>query len=596
MRLRLGLLLAAFMLAMPTSAQMPDPFGAWMALPDRGQLIYLDADGVAGAIDLPLPEGYAHLSADEFAVSPDGQTAAYVVYQAGYTRPAVAVYGIPQRSLIANFAPDGMLFTSLSVAPLRAFSPDSRRLAVGYATETGWELAVVDLQTFALAGRLNHETPALAGLPRTPDTLPVPLDFRMGGSLAFALYDLSVPRASRYPAFVWEMTSSALRESAYYETPVVDIFAPTGEVVRAGVDERLPKTDSYLPNAHYNALWRYSPAPGTSAPVYTDGTWTLNAVRFVQNGALLLVGATDGIQSRHTLIGRDGLGVSDGPITQRIYDALGTRTGYLYATLNAEGAPTVIQIDLVGGASAILWTGEPRAATPRLLWVGSSDPLTPYFTDASDYKPWAELAPALADGGTSISAVEVGGTAVFTIPEMEIGGKATIATSNGDSLNVRSDAGTVYEIRAKARPGTVVDVMDGPRDADGFTWWYIKLPDGRAGWAVQSADGNQTLVPGVDSAPVIDPDAPAAPQVSAGLVVGDMAVVRLPTTLDSLRVRNGAGLEFDIILLLPDETLLRIVGGPQRVDDLTWWEVRTPEGNVGWAAEVIGSARVLVKQ
>jgi hypothetical protein len=103
-------------------------------------------------------------------------------------------------------------------------------------------------------------------------------------------------------------------------------------------------------------------------------------------------------------------------------------------------------------------------------------------------------------------------------------------------------------------------------------------------------------VPGVDTAPVTDPDAPAAPQASSGLAVGDMAVVRLPDTLDSLRVRNGAGLDFEIILQLPDETLLRIIGGPERVDDLTWWEVRTPEGNVGWAAEVIGSARILVKQ
>jgi hypothetical protein len=319
-------------------------------------------------------------------------------------------------------------------------------------------------------------------------------------------------------------------------------------------------------------------------------------VRFVQNGALLLVGATDGIQTRHALIGRDGLGISEEPITQRIYDALGTRTGYLYATIVADGAPSVLHTDLTTGESSVLWTGEPLDHTPRLLWAGSSDPLTPYFTDAADYTPWAELAPALADGGTSISAVEAGSTAVFTVPELEIGGKATIATSNGDSLNVRSDAGTAYEIRAKARPGTVVDVINGPRDADGFTWWYIELPDGRAGWAVESADGNQTLVPGVDTAPVTDPDAPAAPQASSGLAVGDMAVVRLPDTLDSLRVRNGAGLDFEIILQLPDETLLRIIGGPERVDDLTWWEVRTPEGNVGWAAEVIGSARILVKQ
>src|SRR5690606_543392 len=149
---------------------------------------------------------------------------------------------------------------------------------------------------------------------------------------------------------------------------------------------------------------------------------------------------------------------------------------------------------------------------------------------AADYKPWTELASSLSEGVTSISAIEAGSTAVVSVPELEIGGKATIATSNGDALNVRSDAGTIYEIRAKARLSTSADVVDGPRDADGFTWWYIKLPDGRAGWAVQRADGHQTLVPGVDSAPVTNPDAPAAPQASSGLAVGDMALVRLPDT------------------------------------------------------------------
>ena len=44
---RFGLLLAVILLAVPTLAQTSDPFGAWIALPDENQLIYLDANGVA---------------------------------------------------------------------------------------------------------------------------------------------------------------------------------------------------------------------------------------------------------------------------------------------------------------------------------------------------------------------------------------------------------------------------------------------------------------------------------------------------------------------------------------------------------------------
>ena len=45
----------------------------------------------------------------------------------------------------------------------------------------------------------DYDPGNLADLPRTPDTLPVPLDFRADRSLAFALYDLSVPSKMRKP-------------------------------------------------------------------------------------------------------------------------------------------------------------------------------------------------------------------------------------------------------------------------------------------------------------------------------------------------------------------------------------------------------------
>lgn len=597
MKRRLFLLIFALLTLSPLSAQPPDadPFAAWIVQPETGQLTYLDLAGTAGGLTLPIPAGYAHLSRDEFAVSPDGQIIAYVVYRAGYTQPAVTIYGIPQRAVLANFSPEGMLFTSLSVSRTQAFSADSRHLAIGYVTENGWELAVIDLRTFALAARMTDTTPGLSALVRTPDSLPIPVDFPSINRLAFVVYDLSVTRAAEYPAYVWQAASGALTETPAYGTPTIDIYGATGEIIRAGVDERLPRNENFLPDAHYNVLWRYSPALGTAAPVYNEAEWSMTGVKFIYNGRYVLVGETNGIATRHKIVDREGNLFTYIPDDQRIYDALGTRNGLLYLTLDADSAPVIIHADISNGSREAPWIGEPSSSRPLLLWVGSPDPQIPYFTDSGDYPSWAELAPALTDGAPDFAGITPPAAALIPQAELEIGGRATIATTNGDSLNVRSYFGTAYAIRAKARPGEVVDVLDGPRDADGFTWWYIRLADGRAGWAVESADGRQTLIAGENTAPVTD-SAPAAPAISSGLSVGDTAAVQLPVSLDAMRLRNGPGLAFDIIFLLPDKTLLRIIGGPQRVDDLTWWEVRTPEGNAGWAAEVIGSARVLVKQ
>ncbi len=574
----------------PASGQA-DPFRAWLLHPDRGALTAVDSSGPLGTITLPVPDGFAAVSPDEVAISPDGQTAAYVVYKAGYVEPAVAVLRLSDQQLIANFAPQGMTFTSLGIAPRAAFSPDSQRLALGYMTGDGWELVVIDVTAFAIAARITDRDPQLGPVPRTPDSLPAPVDHRQGGMIGFTVYDLAVTRAASYPGFMWDTLTGALAPTPAYATPFVDVYPGSGEVIRAGADERLTRTENYVPDAHYNVLMRINPLTGETAPFFLSPERTLLTPRFVRGGVWIAVGATDGFSETWTLIDRAGQPASGLPENQRIYDIAGTADGLIYVTLNSDAAPMVVRLGLAQGAApAVLWTGALSDLPPRILWVGSSDPTVLYWPDTLGAAAWAQLVEPLVPPPTLIAAGDVQDDA------LTIGGKATVATTHGDSLNVRSDAGVVYQIRAKAHPGEVVDVLNGPRDADGFTWWEIRLADGRQGWAVEAADGRRTLLPGVDTAPADGEFTPANPVVSSGLAVGEMALVTLPDTMEALRLRNGAGLDFDIVLLLPTGTLLRVVDGPVEADDFTWWQVRTPEGNVGWAAEVIGSARVLTKQ
>lgn len=69
----------------------------------------------------------------------------------------------------------------------------------------------------------------------------------------------------------------------------------------------------------------------------------------------------------------------------------------------------------------------------------------------------------------------------------------------GQRLNVRSEAGLNFNIVIQLPSESPVTVTDGPRRADGYTWWQIETEDGIVGWAVGFIDGIYSLVPGVDN-------------------------------------------------------------------------------------------------
>ncbi len=74
------------------------------------------------------------------------------------------------------------------------------------------------------------------------------------------------------------------------------------------------------------------------------------------------------------------------------------------------------------------------------------------------------------------------------------GGKARVYVRD-DGLKLRSAPGTTARVIEKMPRGTVVEVIEGPKSSGGYTWWKVKAPSGAVGWAVQSADGLDTLVP-----------------------------------------------------------------------------------------------------
>ena len=61
---------------------------------------------------------------------------------------------------------------------------------------------------------------------------------------------------------------------------------------------------------------------------------------------------------------------------------------------------------------------------------------------------------------------------------------AAIVAGTGSTLRLRSDPGLQSTTLKTVHDGTRLKILEGPRAADGFTWWRLEDPaDGAQGWA-----------------------------------------------------------------------------------------------------------------
>jgi hypothetical protein len=79
------------------------------------------------------------------------------------------------------------------------------------------------------------------------------------------------------------------------------------------------------------------------------------------------------------------------------------------------------------------------------------------------------------------------GTSEPTAPPTEIGPGAQVVVrgTQGQGLNLRAQPSTSARVIANAREGTVLTVVEGPEEADGYTWWKLRTPGGDEGWGAE---------------------------------------------------------------------------------------------------------------
>jgi hypothetical protein len=70
--------------------------------------------------------------------------------------------------------------------------------------------------------------------------------------------------------------------------------------------------------------------------------------------------------------------------------------------------------------------------------------------------------------------------------EIKAGDYVEIAGTGGDGLNLRTDPGLNSKVRVLGLEAEVFQVRDGPRDVEGYSWWYLVSPsdEARNGWGV----------------------------------------------------------------------------------------------------------------
>lgn len=105
---------------------------------------------------------------------------------------------------------------------------------------------------------------------------------------------------------------------------------------------------------------------------------------------------------------------------------------------------------------------------------------------------------------SNVAEVAVERTPIFptatTVPSptpvvLRVGGLARVSNTGGRPLRAREGPGLQAPARAAFSEGEEVRLLEGPEEADGYTWWRVEGASG-TGWSAQrSPEGMEWLVP-----------------------------------------------------------------------------------------------------
>lgn len=602
-------------------AQAPD-WGTWEAMlydNNQGFVYTVNSANVGDRFQLPAPANAVEVIPRAVAVSRDGAQLAYMTYaaprgngvvSADPTDGTLAIYSRETGQLTA-YPFRGIVQHALDYpAPPTVFSPDGTELALGYLQPDGWYIAILNLETQTYRRELlAAATTELAGAVRTY-TLPVPVVFNYTGAVVeFVMVPAeTIPTPDVLNSYAWNLATGAVLPTARATNLDFDLFPPTGETVQTVRSADFAANPAFTPHNH---LLRAAAPPDLAAataggavaetvPFYFTRQFNLFRPAFVADGTQVMFQAndTEGGVNWLTLPRAGGINfvtTPDDGSRLGIQDVAGTEYGALVLA-DSQLAAARFGVQTLGGLS-VVHVDLRDPFTPLLEPVTSIDAPALAFIwaryertgAAPAYPAWTAVTPD-ADPPTSPEAAPA---------TLAVGATAEVFTTEGDPLNVRSAPGTGFSVVDELNAGAVVQLLEGPVEADGFLWWRVVTPRGVEGWTVQAADGVVTLLPtGApttgEAAPPPTPTAPPTLTLTPApgeIFVGGQVVVQVA----GLRLRAEPTTSAAVLGEYRPGAVLNVIGGPVEGEGFTWWQVQTPDVTAtGWMVAAVGEDAALV--
>jgi quercetin dioxygenase-like cupin family protein/uncharacterized protein YgiM (DUF1202 family) len=248
------------------------------------------------------------------------------------------------------------------------------------------------------------------------------------------------------------------------------------------------------------------------------------------------------------------------------------------------------------GVEAMSRADAPGALTVYRLAI---EPETPVTGTAAVIK-----VPSGATGATPVAGTTPAATSTATATATAVAGvweTGTIVRTTEDGVNMRAEPSTDADIVNQLNADIELEVVEGPQDSDGQTWYQVRLAsddtggDWSIGWVAKSflRAENETATPTATAttpggtpgaSPAASPRAgtPVASPSATALKDGDIVVV----TENNVRIRTEPSTDGEAFDVVPEDQELRIIGGPERANNITWYQVEYvgQEDTTGWVS------------